>query len=121
MRLPIQYSLVYPERLPNRTLPRYDPLDSPSLTFEPLDSERYPCFPMAVEAGRRGGTYPAVLSAANEEAVHLFLDGRIRFGDIHTLVSGVLDRHEADGGGSLKAILRADDWARRHVGEAVGA
>ena len=121
MRLPIQYALTYPERVPNETLPKFDPLDSPSLTFEPLDDERYPCFAMAVEAGRQGCTYPAVLSAADEEAVHLFLDGRIRFGDIHTLVSGVLDRHEPDRGGSLEAILHADDWARRQLAEAVGA
>ena len=121
MRLPIQYALTHPERLANASLPTFRPLDTPSLTFEPLDGARYPCFPLALEAGRLGGTYPAVLSAADEVAVHRFLDGRIAFGDIHPLVAGVLDRHQADGDGSLEAVLAADDWARREMGEAVRA
>ena len=121
MRLPIQYALSYPDRLANASLPRFGPLDAASLTFEPLDAERYPCFPLALEAGRLGGTYPAVLSAADEVAVHRFLDGRIGFGDIPALVGGVLDRHETDGDASLEAILAADDWARRQMSEAVRA
>ncbi len=121
MRLPIQYALSYPDRLANTSLPRFGPLDVASLTFEPLDGARYPCFSLAVEAGRLGGTYPAVLSAADEEAVHRFLDGGIAFGDIHALVRGVLDRHRADGDASLEAVLAADDWARRQLSEAVRA
>ena len=121
MRLPIQYALTHPERLANASLPTFAPLDTPSLTFEPLDVERYPCFGLALEAGRLGGTYPAVLSAADEVAVHRFLDGRIAFGDIHALVSGVLDHHQGSGDASLEAVIEADDWARREMSEAVRA
>ena len=120
MRLPIQCALAYPERVPNPQLPRFDPLSFPSLTFEALDVARYPCFETALRAGAQGGTYPAVLSAADEEAVHLFLRGRIRFGDIHALVCNVLDRHEPLGDGTVEAVLEADGWARRQVAAAVG-
>ena len=117
MRLPIQCAMLHPERVPNGTLSRYDPLKYPSLTFEPLDVERYPCFKTAVEVGQAGSTYPAVLSAADEEAVHLFLQERIGFGDIHRLVCETVDAHEPWGGGSLEAVLEADAWARRRVHE----
>ena len=121
MRLHIQHALSYPDRLANATLPRFSALDAAAMTFEPLDEQRYPCFPLALEAGRLGGTYPAVLSAADEVAVQRFLDGRIGFGDIHAVVAGVLDRHETGGDASLEAVLAADDWARREIGEAVRA
>jgi 1-deoxy-D-xylulose-5-phosphate reductoisomerase len=117
MRLPIQYAMTYPERAAGSGIPTYDPLKYPSLTFEPLDTQRYPCFETAVAAGAKGQTYPAVLSAADEEAVHLFLDGRIGFGDIHGIVSHVLDRHEPLDGNAVEAVLEADDWARRQVAD----
>jgi 1-deoxy-D-xylulose-5-phosphate reductoisomerase len=98
-------------------LKRYDPLAYPSLTFEELEAQRYPCFATAVEAGMKGGTYPAVLSAADEEAVHLFLDGRIGFNEIHPIVSNVLDKHEPVSATSVEAVLEADAWARRQVSE----
>ena len=116
MRLPIQYAMSYPERIASDVIPRFDPLKHAELTFEELDVERYPCFATAVEAGRKGQTYPAVLSAADEEAVHLFLDGRIGFNDIHGVVSDVLDKHEPIGDSSLEAVLTADTWAREQVG-----
>ena len=119
MRLPIQYALAYPERLANPSLPRFEPLAHPTLTFEELDTVRYPCFATALEAGAMGRTYPAVLSGADEAAVHLFLDGRIGFSDIHRLVHAALDAHEPWGDGSVEAVLDADAWARRHVAEAV--
>ena len=121
MRLPIQAALAYPARLDNGNLPRYDPLAWPSLTFEPLDPARYPCFATAVAAGRREQTYPAVLSAADEEAVHYFLDGRIGFGDIHRIVQSVLDRHESFDASTPEAVLEADAWARREAAAAAGA
>ena len=120
MRLPIQAALAYPARLDNGSLPRYDPLAWPSLTFEPLDPARYPCFATAVAAGRREQTYPAVLSAADEEAVHYFLDGRIGFGDIHRIVQSVLDRHESFDASTPEAVLEADAWARREAAAAAG-
>jgi 1-deoxy-D-xylulose-5-phosphate reductoisomerase len=119
MRLPIQYAMAYPERVPNERLTRYDPLRYPSLTFEELDTARYPAFTMAVAAGRKGQSYPAVLSAADEAAVHLFLDGHIGFGDIHRMVADVLDRHEPTPANTVEAILEADAWARRQVDAAI--
>ncbi len=121
MRLPIQYAMSYPERIASDVIPRFDPLKHAELTFEELDVERYPCFATAVEAGRKGQTYPAVLSAADEEAVHLFLDGRIGFNDIHGVVSDVLDKHEPIGDSSLEAVLTADAWAREQVGARIAA
>ena len=117
MRLPIQYALLYPERATNDRLPTYDPLRYPSLQFEPLDLGRYPCFKTAVEAGEAGRTYPAVLSAADEELVNLFLGGRIGFTDIHPLVCEALDAHEPSEDETLEGILDADAWARRWVAE----
>ena len=76
MRLPIQYALFYPQRLPNSMIPRLDTSISHSLNFDPLEPKRYPCFSLAIEAARMGETYPAVLSAADEVAVQAFLDGR---------------------------------------------
>ena len=116
MRLPIQYAMAYPERIANDVIPKFDPLKHSELTFEELNLERYPCFAIALEAGRKGQTYPAVLSAADEEAVHLFLDGRIGFNDIHGVVSDVLDKHEPIANASLESILAADAWAREQVG-----
>ena len=120
MRLPIQHALLYPERVANGTLPIYEPLRYPSLTFEALEQVRYPCFQTAVDAGRAGRTYPAVLSAADEEAVRLFRQERIGFGDIHRLVSLVIDAHQPSNGGSLGAIMEADAWARERVAQVSG-
>jgi 1-deoxy-D-xylulose-5-phosphate reductoisomerase len=120
MRLPIQYALTHPERVESPVIPRYDPLAYPNLTFEALDPARYPCFATALAAGRAGGTHPAVLSAADEEAVHLFLAGRIGFGDIPSLVAGVVERHEGWADDSVEAVLAADAWARAQVAERVG-
>lgn len=121
MRLPIQCALTYPERVFSTAIPTYDPLAKPSLTFEELDSARYPCFATALAAGGKGQTYPAVLSAADEEAVHLFLGGRIGFNDIHGVVSDVLDKHEPWDSSTVEAVLEADAWARRQVAAMVGA
>ena len=118
MRLPIQVALSYPQRVPNDALSKYDPLAYPSLTFEPMDAERYPCFVLGVEAGRKQQSYPAVLSAADEEAVHMFLGGRIGFSDIRRVVEGVLERHEPFDVPTPEAVLEADAWARRQAAAA---
>ena len=115
MQLPIQYALFYPTRLPNPGIPRFDTSVSTNLTFQPLDISRYPCFPIALEASRNGGTYPAVLSAADEVAVKLFLSGRIAFTDISKLVSEVIKYHTPVTSTSLEAIIAADRWARAYA------
>ena len=77
MRLPIQYALTWPERQANADLPVMDFRKANSLTFEQPDVKKFPCLSLAIEAGQRGGTYPAALCAADEVAVELFLDGDI--------------------------------------------
>jgi 1-deoxy-D-xylulose-5-phosphate reductoisomerase len=114
MRLPIQCALTYPERLPC-PVPRLDLAALGSLQFAPPDFARYPCLALAMEAGRRGGTYPAVLAAADEVAVEEFLAGRIRFTDIPRLIERVLAAHSPGPEDDLDAVLEADTWARRQA------
>jgi len=85
------------------------------LTFERPDPKRFPCLGYAYEALRAGGTMPAVLNAANEVAVQLFLDGRIKFTDIERIVRSAMDAHEVNPGSSVDAIQAADAWAREHT------
>ncbi|MBI4232950.1 MAG: 1-deoxy-D-xylulose-5-phosphate reductoisomerase, partial [Chloroflexi bacterium] len=120
MRLPIQYALFHPRRVHNGNLPRLDPLRLGALSFVPLDEARYPCFRLALEAGQRGGTFPAVLSAADEAAVGLFLAGKIGFLDIPRVVTKALDLHNPVARPTLEEILDADRWARETVCHAVG-
>jgi len=120
MRLPIQYALSYPERLPNPELPRLDWGGIKELTFAPPDFNSFPCLKLAIEAGRRGGTYPAVLCGADEVAVELFLSGRIKFTDIARLVEPALEGHKATAHPTLEAILAADNWAREEVKRLAG-
>jgi 1-deoxy-D-xylulose-5-phosphate reductoisomerase len=112
MRLPIQYALAYPQRLANPGLPRLDLTRLGSLCFQEVDLARYPCLGLALEAGRAGGTCPAVLNAADEVAVARFLKGEITFLGIPTLIEGVLARHQGVAEPSLEDLLAADAWAR---------
>jgi 1-deoxy-D-xylulose-5-phosphate reductoisomerase len=115
MRLPIQYALSYPDRLPNPHLPRLDWDEFADLTFTQPDLDAFPCLGLAIEAGRKGGTYPAVLCAADEVAVELFLSGRIGFVDIPALIERTLAQHQAVAHPSLEEVLAADVWAREEV------
>lgn len=115
MRLPIQYALSYPERLSNPQLTPIDWDEFGDLSFSRPDPAAFPCLGLAVEAGRQGGTCPAVLCAADEVAVQLFLAERIRFADIPPLIERVLARHRSTARPSLEEILAADAWARREA------
>ena len=121
MRLPLLYALSYPERLATgwETL---DLVKAGNLTFREPDHQKYPCMNLAYAAGRLGGTMPAVLNAANEQAVALFLAEKIRFLDIPRLIETVCDRHQAHHQTSptLDDILELDQWARREVLEVCG-
>lgn len=117
MRLPIQYALLWPERKPN-ALPPWSPLDSPNLTFEPVDEDTFRCLQLAREAARIGGTMPCAMNAANEEAANAFLRGEIGFLTIADAVERVMAAH-ATGAPSLQSILETDDWARRVFREVV--
>jgi 1-deoxy-D-xylulose-5-phosphate reductoisomerase len=112
MRLPIQYALSYPRRWLNPELPHLDWNKIQSLNFEPVDYGRFPCLKLAVDAGKSGGTYPAVLCAADEVAVELFLSHRIGFIDIAKIVQETLEQHRNIPQPSLEEILAADAWAR---------
>lgn len=119
MRLPIQYALSYPERLPNPELPRVDWTEVNSLTFASPDFGLFPCLKLAVEAGKKGGTYPAVLCAADEVAVELFLSQRIRFVDIAAYVERTLAQHKPLSQPGMEEIMAADSWAREKILELV--
>ena len=121
MRLPIQYALSYPERLPNPHLPRLNWNTLNKLTFEQPDFDAFPCLRLAIEAGKKGGTYPAVLCAADEVAVELFLSQRIKFIDIAHLVEQALELHQNILHPTLEEVMAADTWARQKVQELVGA
>ena len=120
MRLPIQYALSYPERLPNPQLPQLNWRTINNLTFEPPDFDTFACLRLAIEAGKKGGTYPAVLCAADEVAVDLFLSQRIKFTDIAHLVEQTLEQHQSIAHPTLEEIMAADDWARQKVLELIG-
>lgn len=113
MRIPIQYALLYPRR-GEAPVQRLSLSEVGRLTFEPPDRDRFPALDLAYEALRRGGTAPAVLNAANEVAVELFLAGRIGFADIPRMVERVLADHVPQAA-DLDNILAADGWARRAV------
>ena len=115
MRLPIQYALSYPRRWPNPELPRLDWNKINSLNFEPVDYDRFPCLKLAVDAGKSGGTYPAVLCATDDVAVELFLSRRISFTDIAKIVRKTLEQHQNISQPSLEEILAADAWAREYA------
>ena len=115
MRLPIQYALSYPDRLPNPQLPRIDWSNVNSLTFEEPDLNRFPCLKLAIEAGKKGGTCPAVLCAADEVAVELFLSQRIKFIDIAGFTERTLEQHQAIDHPTIEEIMAADAWAREKV------
>ena len=119
MKLPILYCLSWPERL-ETPWRRLDLTEVGSLTFRKPDPARYPCMALAYAAGRAGGTMPAVMNAANEQAVALFLDEQIHFLDIPRLIDGVCDRHQVDliSTPSLDDVLAVDAWARQAVREA---
>lgn len=111
MRLPIAYALAYPERL-NINVPHVNMTAIGALTFEEPDQHKFPCLPYAYEAGKIGGTMPAVLNAANEIAVAAFLQKRIAFGDIPRTIRRVMDAHPCQPLAALDDAIEADRWAR---------
>jgi len=120
MRLPIQHALSYPERLPNPQILPLDWYNIGNLTFEPPDFDTFPCLKLAIEAGKKGGTYPAVLCAADEIAVDLFLSQRIKFTDIAKLVEKTLEQHQSTSHPTIEETMTADTWARQKVLEITG-
>ncbi len=114
MRLPILYALRYPKRGPS-ALPRLKLEEVATLTFEPVDREKFPCLTHAYRALEGGGTLPAVLNAANEVAVHQFLEGAIRFDQIPDVIARALDAHPARPLTSAEDLLELDRAVRRSL------
>jgi 1-deoxy-D-xylulose-5-phosphate reductoisomerase len=114
MRGPIAYALSFPERL-KLSVPRLDLVRTKTLTFERPDRRRFPCLDYAYEALRAGGTMPAVLNAANEEAVQAFLDRRIPFTAIHQTIRATMKAHDVKPVYELPDVMAADQWARERA------
>jgi len=110
MRLPIQYAMLYPDRVPNDLRP-WDPTETPELTFEKPDVETFRCLYLARQAAEAGGTMPCAMNAANEIAANAFLNGQCGFLQIADIVEEVMVKH-APGRAELDNLLETDDWAR---------
>ena len=120
MKLPILYCMTWPERLDTQWR-RLDLSELGKLTFRKPDVAKYPCMNLAYSAGRMGGTMPAVLNAANEEAVSQFLKEAISFLQIPKVIEKACDKHKNDfqNEPSLEEVLSVDKWARENVREQI--
>ncbi|MCD5402104.1 1-deoxy-D-xylulose-5-phosphate reductoisomerase [candidate division NPL-UPA2 bacterium] len=118
MRIPIQWALTYPERVPNQ-LPALDLVKSSPLTFQTPDMDKFPCLQYAYQAGRIGKTMPTVLNAANEVAVEAFLGEEIKFPHIGEVSRKVMGEHHPPNDFNLESIIEADRWARQQAELAV--
>lgn len=113
MKGPIAYALSYPERIEAGT-PQLNFMGL-KLEFMEPEAERFPCLGLAYEALKQGGTLPAVLNAADEVAVEIFLKGRLPFTGIHKIISEVMGRHQVKAVGSIDDVLEADAWSRQEA------
>ncbi|HEY3968450.1 MAG TPA: 1-deoxy-D-xylulose-5-phosphate reductoisomerase [Planctomycetaceae bacterium] len=114
MKLPIQYALTWPDRMPGVS-PKLDWTKRFQLEFEPPDLERFPALVLGFEVARRGGTCGAVLNAANEAAVERFLNNDLRFCDIARACRAVLEAHDYDPSPSLADLFAHDRKARQEI------
>lgn len=114
MKLPIQYALAYPNRIPGPAA-KMDWGKSWQLQFEPPDHDRFPSLRLGLETAERGGSAGVVVNAANEEAVRRFLAGELEFMEIAPACRRVLENHDFDPSPSLEDLFRLDRWARQEV------
>lgn len=117
MRHPIQYALSYPKRW-DMCFEKLS-LAGKTLTFEEPDHKHFPALNLAYQCGKKAGTFPAVMNAANEICVHAFLAGRIKYFEMYELVEQTIQGHESLASDNLENILRADQWARQKVEEQI--
>lgn len=120
MEVPILYALTHPERIPDAAAPSFDAVAASPLTFEPIDQASFPAFWSGIDAGRAGGSAPAIFNAANEAAVALFLTGRIKFGDIAPAIGSALASLHLGHAESLDRLTQSDSAARRHIDDLFG-
>ncbi len=116
MRIPIQYAITYPERFPTPVRE----FDFGNLEVLPVDHNKFPALMLSYESLRLGGTYPAVLNAANEVAVYGFLEGKIGFYDITDIVEKVMYKNPYKGASKFEEYLEADKWAREEARRYIG-
>lgn len=114
MRIPIAYALNYPIRRKNDFL-KLDLISIGNLTFKEPDTETFECLQLAIDAIKSGGTFPAVLNAANEKTVELFLHGKIAFLDIPTFIYRTMECHNNIPSPTIQDILKVDYWAKEFV------
>ena len=115
MELPVLYALTHPGRVPDPAAASFDPVAMSPLTFERVRHEDFPALRLAIEAGRASGAAPAVFNAANEEAVEIFLKGKMTFGDIPRAIAAALDELSSASSDSREALQAADAAARSVV------
>lgn len=115
MRVPIQYAMTYPDRIPMQNAKPLRLEEFGTLHFEKMDFERFKALALAYEAGRQGGTMPTVMNAANEVAVQLFMQGKIPFLQIEEIVERMMDNHQSISSPNLEAILETDSITRKMV------
>lgn len=112
MHIPIQYALTYPERVEGIETESFDFIKAAKLEFYEPDFEKFPSLALAFEAGKRGGTYPVCMNAANEEAVFAFLGGKIKFTDIYKITKKVFDEYEPIQNPQIDDIISEDEKVR---------
>jgi len=118
MRIPVQFSMTYPDRFPGK-IDNSSLFSKLELTFEPPDKEKFPCLNIAYKALETGGTAPAVMNAANEVAVDLFLNRKINFTEISELIDRTLQNHKVTQKPTIEDYINADGWARGVIQEKV--
>lgn len=119
MRLPIQYALLHPHRVPNEQ-EDWNPVETPNLTFEEPDRETFRCLPLAFRSLEMGGTAPCALNAANEEAANALLKGECGFLQIAQVVADVLEEHTPQPA-TLENVFAVDQWAREAARRKLGS
>jgi 1-deoxy-D-xylulose-5-phosphate reductoisomerase len=115
MRVPIQYALTYPDRLPLPSANRLNLAKIGELHFQEMDVARFRCLRFAYEAGKIGGTMPTVMNAANEAAVAAFLEGKLRFLQIEDLIEKAMSKHQTMEHPSLATIHEVDKETRQYI------
>ena len=119
MELPIALALSYPDRITSN-INSLDFSVLKSLTFQPLDKLKYPCFDIVIQSALTGGPYPAVANGANEQCVKLFLEGRISYNDIYKGIYGALQSYDGGVHAHFEDLVIADKFAREYVDKLFG-
>jgi 1-deoxy-D-xylulose-5-phosphate reductoisomerase len=120
MELPVLYALTHPRRVADDSAPPFDPVEMSPLTFERVRYDDFPALRLGMDAGRAGGAAPAVFNAANEQAVEIFLRGKMTFGEIPRAIEGALRQLSGAPSGDLDTLQAADTAARTFVRENFG-